>query len=83
MSEENIAFDVKDVENTNTDDSSNSDANTNTPNYSQQLSSVEITDENIALNVLVSFLNLAQKRGAFALDESAKIWECIQKFVKR
>jgi hypothetical protein len=85
MSGENIAFDVKDVdvENTNTDDISNSDANTNTPNYSQQLSNVEITDENVALNVLVSFLNLAQKRGAFALDESAKIWECIQKFVKR
>jgi hypothetical protein len=26
-------------------------------------------------------LNVAQKRGAFTLDEAAKIWECIQKFV--
>jgi hypothetical protein len=42
---------------------------------------VEVTDENVALNVLVSFLNTAQKRGAFSIDEAAKIWECIQKFV--
>jgi hypothetical protein len=25
---------------------------------------------------------LAQKRGAFGFDESAKIWECIKKFQK-
>ena len=49
----------------------------------QPLTSVVITDENVALNVMVSFLNLAQKRGAFGLDESAKIWECIQKFIQR
>jgi len=29
---------------------------------------------------MVSFLNLAQKRGAFGIDESAKIWECIKMF---
>ena len=51
--------------------------------YNQPLTSVPITDENIALNVMVSFLNLAQKRGAFGIDESAKIWECIQKFIQR
>lgn len=48
----------------------------------QSLSETIITDENTALNVLVSFLNLAQRRGAFAMNESAKIWECIQTFVK-
>lgn len=47
-----------------------------------KLVDVSITDENIALNLLVSFLNLAQKRGAFGLDESAKIWECIKMFQK-
>jgi hypothetical protein len=41
-----------------------------------------ITDENIALNVMVTFLNLAQRRGIFSIDESAKIWECINKFQK-
>lgn len=41
---------------------------------------VEITNENVALNVLVTFVNVAQKRGVFSMNESAKIWECIQKF---
>ena len=44
---------------------------------------IEITSENIALNVLVTFINLAQKRGAFDVRESAKIWECIQKFQRK
>ena len=43
---------------------------------------VEVTNENIALNILVTFVNLAQKRGAFNIKESAKIWECIQRFQK-
>jgi hypothetical protein len=46
------------------------------------LSDIEIKDPNIALNVLVSFVNLANKRGAFGLQESAKIWECVQQFQK-
>ena len=44
---------------------------------------MEITSENVALNVLVTFINLAQKRGAFNINESAKIWECIQAFQKQ
>ena len=48
-----------------------------------RLIDVPITDENIALNVLVSFLNVAQKRGSFSIAESAKIFECIQKFVQQ
>jgi len=43
---------------------------------------IPVTDENSALNVLVGFLGLAQKRGAFAINESAKLYECIQKFNK-
>lgn len=43
---------------------------------------VEITDENVALNVMVMFLNLAQNRGAFRIDESSKIFECIKTFQK-
>ena len=41
----------------------------------------EIKDENVALNVLVAFINAAQREG-FSIPESAKIWECIQKFQK-
>ena len=42
-----------------------------------------VTDQNSALNLMVSFLNLAQKRGTFTIDESAKIWECIKVFSGR
>ena len=47
-----------------------------------KLIDVEIVNENVALNVIVSFLNLAQRRGVFSIDESAKIWECVKKFQK-
>ena len=46
------------------------------------LSELEINDPNTALNVLISFVNLANKRGAFDVKESAKIWECIEQFQK-
>jgi hypothetical protein len=47
-----------------------------------KLVDVPITDENTALNVIVNFVHLAQKRGVFNFDESAKIWECIKMFQK-
>lgn len=47
-----------------------------------RLVDIEIKDENTALNVMVNFLGLAQKRGVFSIDESAKIWECIKMFQK-
>ena len=43
---------------------------------------ISIDNENVALNVLVGMINIAQKRGAFNLEESAKAWECIQMFMK-
>lgn len=45
-----------------------------------KLVDIAVVDEVVALNVLVSFVNLAQRRGVFSIDESAKIWECIKKF---
>jgi len=48
-----------------------------------KLVDLPVTDEFTALNLLVSFLNMAQRRGAFSIDESSKIWECIQKFQKK
>jgi hypothetical protein len=47
-----------------------------------KLVDIPIRDENVALNVMVNFLGLAQKRGVFSFDESAKIWECIKTFQK-
>ena len=52
------------------------------PQKEVRLVDVQITDENLALNVMVSFLTLAHKRGSFSIDESAKIWECIKMFQK-
>lgn len=47
-----------------------------------KLVDVPVTDEITALNIMVSFLNLAQRRGAFTIDEAAKIFECVKKFQK-
>lgn len=52
------------------------------PNNQIRLVDVAVVDENIALNLIVSFITLAHKRGVFTLDESAKIWECIKVFDK-
>jgi hypothetical protein len=54
-----------------------------TPKPQPKLVDIEVVDEIVALNLLVSFVNLAQRRGVFTLDESAKIWECIKKFQKK
>jgi len=45
-----------------------------------RLVDVPLTSQQDALQLLVTFLNLAQKRGTFTLDESAKLWECIKMF---
>ncbi len=37
-------------------------------------------DQNEALNTMVNFLNVSQKRGIFTFEESAKIWECLKAF---
>ena len=44
------------------------------------LLSIDIKDENTALNVLVGYLGLAQRRGAFAINESSKIYDAIKMF---
>ena len=45
-----------------------------------RLVDVSINNQNEALQLIVTFLHLAQKRGAFTLDESSKIWECVKYF---
>ncbi len=44
---------------------------------------VDVTDENVALNLLVNFVSIGQKRGVYSLPEASKIWECIRKFQKK
>lgn len=48
-----------------------------------RLVDIPVTNEVESLNLLVSFLNLAQRRGVFTIDESAKIWECVKIFQKK
>jgi len=43
---------------------------------------VVVDNENTALNLLVGFLGVAQRRGVFAINESAKIHECVMMFQK-
>jgi hypothetical protein len=52
------------------------------PQKEVKLVDIPVKDEHTALNLMVSFLSIAQKRGAFTFDESAKIWECIRVFQK-
>ena len=47
-----------------------------------RLVDVPLTTQQDALQLIVTFLNLAQRRGVFSMDESAKIWECVKKFQK-
>ena len=39
-----------------------------------------INNQNDALNCLIGFVGIAQRRGAFALDEASKAFECIRMF---
>ena len=54
-----------------------------TPPQIPRLTEVPVNDDNTALNLMVGFLDVAQKRGAYSLDESAKIWECIKRFIQK
>lgn len=45
-----------------------------------RLVDIQLNTQQDALQLIVTFLHLAQKRGAFTLDESAKLWECIKMF---
>jgi len=47
-----------------------------------RLVDITVVDDNVALNLMVAFLNMAQRRGAYSMDESAKIWECVRRFIR-
>jgi uncharacterized phage infection (PIP) family protein YhgE len=51
-------------------------------NQNQQISifDIPVTNQNEALQILIYFINVAQKRGTYSIDESAKIYECIKIF---
>ena len=54
----------------------------NTPQEKKvNLDDLKVESQEMALNLMGQFLELAQKRGAFNFQESAKIYECIKFFV--
>jgi hypothetical protein len=53
---------------------------TNTTTPQLKLVDVELTNQNVALNVIIGFITLGQQRGVYSIQESAKIWECIKMF---
>ena len=62
-----------------------SESTTNLPTEGGEKKQVRLVDiplntQQDALQLIVTFLHLAQKRGSFTLDESAKLWECIKMF---
>ena len=64
----------------NTENTANTDLNESKEPPKIDLLNIDIKDENTALNVLVGYLGIAQRRGAFAINESSKIYEAIKMF---
>lgn len=42
---------------------------------------LEVKDQTSALNVIIQYVTIAQKRGVFSIQESAHIWEGIKMFI--
>ena len=63
-------------------DSSTAPAPAPAPEQQVKLSEINVDNEQIALNLIVAFCNAAQSRGAFNMEESAKLWECVKFFSK-
>ena len=50
------------------------------PQTPVRLVDISITDDQVAFNLIVQFVQLAHKRGAYQMEESSKIWECLKRF---
>ena len=57
-------------------------SNPTPPSNQVLLKDIHITDETMAVSVMAGMLEIAQRRGAFNIEESAKIWECLQRLQK-
>lgn len=78
MAEENVSMKV---EETTTESSTEQPVEKQAPAQRQvSLLQIPVNTENDALNMLVAFLQVAQKRGAFSLEEAYKIMESVNVF---
>jgi len=67
------------TESVSTESVSTESESTETPRI--KVTDMKINSESDALNCMVTFLNIAQKRGCFQLDEASKIYECMKMFI--
>jgi hypothetical protein len=74
---ENISMNVQDAAATT---GASAGASAAAPAPPPKLTQIPVDNQNVALNLLINFVNLAQRRGAYTLDEAAKIWECVKMF---
>jgi len=58
----------------------NMDSSIQNQNQQVAISEVPVTNQTEAFQLLIYFINVAQKRGTFTIDESAKLYECIKLF---
>ena len=65
---------------TNTNSTSSTAAGPPPNSQLQNLLGANVTTPNTAFNVIIGFVGLAQGRGAYSLQEAAKIFECIKMF---
>lgn len=71
------------VEETTTESSTEQSVEQQAPAQRQvSILQIPVNTENDALNMLVAFLQIAQKRGAFTLEEAGKIMESVNVFQK-
>ena len=68
---------MKVIDNSEAENEAENEARTNPHTALMQM---PVTDQNSALNCLIGFVGIAQRRGVFALDEAAKAYHCIQMF---
>lgn len=50
------------------------------PQKRVNLDDIQVTSQDVALNLMAQFLEVAQKRGAFSMQEAAKIYQCVKFF---
>jgi len=53
---------------------------TSTAPPTKRMVDIEVKNQNDALQLMVGFLTRAQQKGVFTIEESAKIWQCIEIF---
>jgi hypothetical protein len=83
---ESTTLPVPHIESANTDSAANTDGAANTDTAEKPpplLVDIPVTDQPTAFNIIIAFISVAQRKGAFTMQESSKLWECMQLFTHK